>query len=255
MELAYSTELQHRTTFQHFPVYVSITITDKNISSSTLVTIPWILLLVLKVFWNQKSKKELRSSVPLGSDYFCSSIFKKCQDSYSLLHLHYLEFIITRWGPLLAALHLDSVTEYFLDMMSDVCSRKDWKNEFLPGNYILKRTNLEPLMFKEIELNEWLQICNQHFTAYVYAGWLVYTRHRGQNHEFLLFMEYQMDSLVGNGRFLFLSVSLMLGRDSSVPSATTIMFHVWLGLQARGKHDISLQKINVLHSPVMENWS
>lgn len=140
VELAYSTELQHRTAFQHFPVYVSITITDKNISSSTLVTFLWILLLVLKVFWNQKSKKELSSLVPLGSDYFCSSIFKKCQDSYSLLHLHYLEFIITRWGPLLAALHLDSVTEYFLDMMSDVCSGKDWKNEFLPGNYTLNRT-------------------------------------------------------------------------------------------------------------------
>lgn len=199
VELAYSTELQHRTTFQHFPVCVSITITDKNISSSTLVTIPWILLLVLKVFWNQKSEKELRSSVPLGSDYFCSSIFKKCQDSYSLLHLHYLEFIITRWGPLLAALHLDSVTDYFLDMMSDVCSGKDWKNEFLPGNYILNRTNLEPLMFREIELNEWLQICNQHFYS-ICLCWLTCI-HKTQRTEPWIFALYGISNGFSAGKW------------------------------------------------------
>jgi len=56
-------ELQHKTIFQHFPFYVSITVTDKNISSSTLAIFPVIFLLVLKILQKKivKSKKELSS--------------------------------------------------------------------------------------------------------------------------------------------------------------------------------------------------
>lgn len=125
---------------------------------------------------------------------------------------------------------------------------------FLPGNYLWNRANLEQLMFKETRLNEWLQICNQHFTAYVCPGWLVYKRRGGHNHEFLLFMDYQMSSLLGNKRS-FILCQLVLGCNSPVPSVNTVMFHAWCSLQARGKHNISLQIINLLHSSMMEKQS
>lgn len=101
----------------------------------------------------------------------------------------------------------------------------------LPGNYLLNRISSVQLMFKEIKINEWLQIRNQHFTTYICAGGFLYTRCKDATLNFcsLRIIEWvfcwETESLI-------LSVSLVMGRDFFVYSATVIMFHMWLGLPA-----------------------
>lgn len=146
-------KLQCRTTSQHFAVYVSITATDKN---SSFAAFHCILLSGLKIFWYEIFKEqEGILSDSLGADYLFPRIFKKCEDSYSLLHLHYSVFMIVKWRPLLSAVHLVSITENFLDT-SDIylifVGRSTENTVFLPGNYLLNRISSVQMIFKEIKI-------------------------------------------------------------------------------------------------------